>query len=154
LPSVAPRFYRRFASAVIRCSLARVIVLINSTRLKRTADQSSSMATILTGSKPAAPMPAQPLSRLNSHLYFFEVPFGYANQTTASPFAAVPALFASGLLRNEGEQERERGAAFNLTDHRNALQRSQFRLEAFGRVEHYDSFLILEIQLFENGHSV
>src|SRR5271157_1199082 len=47
-------FDRALPWAVIRCSLARVIFLMNSTRRKRRADQSSSMATPRTGSKPAS----------------------------------------------------------------------------------------------------
>ncbi len=40
----------------------------NSLRRKRIADQSSSIATMRTVSKPAASIACQPLSRLNSHL--------------------------------------------------------------------------------------
>src|ERR1035438_6914357 len=48
-------FERALPWGVMRCSLARVIFLMNSTRRKRRADQSSSMATARTGSKPAWP---------------------------------------------------------------------------------------------------
>ena len=79
--------YRRFplralACAENRCSLGRVIVLMNSARRKRNADQSSSIATMRTGSNPASPIDAQPVSRLNSQVYFFELPFGYASETS------------------------------------------------------------------------
>jgi hypothetical protein len=43
---------------------------------KRDADQSSSIATLRTPSKPAAPSACQPVSRLISHLYRLEVPSG------------------------------------------------------------------------------
>src|SRR5262245_20803568 len=68
---------------------------MKSTRRKRTADQSSSIATMRTGSNPALPSSAQPLSRLSSQLYFFDDCFGYANHTTASPTALFPTDFAS-----------------------------------------------------------
>jgi hypothetical protein len=48
-----------------------VMVLMFSAFRNRNALQSSSIATILTGSKPCFPNSFQPLSRLNSHLYFF-----------------------------------------------------------------------------------
>ena len=50
--------------------------LMNSLRRKRRAVQSSSMATERTVSKPASLSAAQPVSRLKSHLNFFEVPLG------------------------------------------------------------------------------
>src|SRR5256885_5382753 len=49
-------------------SLGRLSVLMKPARRKRTADQSSSIATIRTGSKPAAPSGAQPRSRSISDL--------------------------------------------------------------------------------------
>src|SRR6185437_15773402 len=59
------------------------------------ADQSSSMATIRTLSNPASPSTAHPESRLNSHLYRFDVPLGYAIHRIASPSAfAVNSLDA------------------------------------------------------------
>ena len=60
-------FDRALPWAVMRCSLARVMVLMNSTRRKRTSQPSSSMATALTGSKPNLPT-CQPVSRLISLL--------------------------------------------------------------------------------------
>src|SRR6185312_5251129 len=65
-------------------------VLMYSTRLKRSADQSSSMATWRTVSNPRLRMTSHPVSRLKSHRYRLDVPFGYANQTRASP-SALPA---------------------------------------------------------------
>src|SRR5262249_9456537 len=66
------RGYRRaarfFPAADIACFAARVILPMNSARRKRTADQSSSIATMRTHSKPAAPRAPQPVSRLNSHV--------------------------------------------------------------------------------------
>ncbi len=50
--------------------------LMYSTRRKRRAVQSSSMAMARTVSKPAAFKAFQPVSRLKSHLYFFDVPLG------------------------------------------------------------------------------
>src|SRR5436853_5792645 len=47
---------------------SRRIDLMNSARRNLRADQSSSMATIRTPSKPAAPSALQPESRLKSHL--------------------------------------------------------------------------------------
>src|SRR4029453_8045303 len=70
---------------VSRTASGRFIVLMNSTRRNRSADQSSSIATMRTGSKPAFPITAQPLSRLIWLVYFLDEPFGYATQTTASP---------------------------------------------------------------------
>ena len=75
------------ARSVRRCSLGRVMSLMNFARRKRTADQSSSIATIRTGSKPSRPSASQPRSRLISDLYFFEVPLAYASHTIASPSA-------------------------------------------------------------------
>jgi hypothetical protein len=49
---------------------------MNATRRKRLPVQSSSMATIRTGSKPASPSAVLPVSRLISLVYFFDVPFG------------------------------------------------------------------------------
>ena len=57
-------------------SSGRVMFLMNSARRKRRADQSSSIATMRTGSKPASPIDGHPLSRLNSQVYFFELFFG------------------------------------------------------------------------------
>ena len=53
----------------------RVMDLMCSTRRKRSADQSSSIATMRTGSKPAAPSTGQPESRLNSHCTFWTSPW-------------------------------------------------------------------------------
>ena len=47
-----------------------------SVLLKRRADQSSSIATCRTGRKPAAERASQPVSRLKSQWYFFDVPLG------------------------------------------------------------------------------
>src|SRR5580704_15851058 len=87
---------RALPAADIRQCLSRFMVLMNSTRRKRVADQSSSIATARTGSKPASPSACQPRSRLISLLYFFDVPLGYANHTTASPLA-----FLAIALRSE-----------------------------------------------------
>jgi hypothetical protein len=50
--------------------------LMYSTRRKRSAVQSSSMATARTVSNPAAFRASHPVSRLKSHVYFFDVPLG------------------------------------------------------------------------------
>jgi len=51
-------------------------LLMNSTRRNLSADQSSSIATARTVSKPAFRNSSQPVSRLKSHWYFLEVLFG------------------------------------------------------------------------------
>src|SRR6185312_5242488 len=58
-----------------------------SPRRNLSADQSSSMATIRTLSNPASLSTVHPESRLNSHLYRFDVPLGYAIHKIASPSA-------------------------------------------------------------------
>src|SRR5262249_38730497 len=55
-------------AADIAWTASRFIVLMNSAPRKRTAVQSSSMATMRTGSKPAVPSAPQLLSRLSSDL--------------------------------------------------------------------------------------
>src|SRR5207247_5556550 len=55
---------------------SRLMLLMKAARRKRTADQSSSMAIMRTPSKPAAPRARQPPSRLSSHVYRIDVPFG------------------------------------------------------------------------------
>jgi hypothetical protein len=50
--------------------------LMNRARRKRSADQSSSTATWRTVSNPDSRRTFQPLSRLNSQVYCFDVPFG------------------------------------------------------------------------------
>ena len=49
---------------------------MNSARRKRFADQSSSIATSRTVSKPASPSGVQPVCMLKSHESRFDVPFG------------------------------------------------------------------------------
>ena len=49
---------------------------MNRARRKRSADQSSSTAIWRTVSNPVSRRTFQPLSRLNSQVYFFDVPFG------------------------------------------------------------------------------
>src|SRR5947209_2982805 len=72
------------------------MVLMCSTLRKRRADQSSSMATIRTGSNPAAANTGHPESRLKPHLYRLELPLGYAIHRTPSPSDdAASALLAT-----------------------------------------------------------
>src|SRR5271166_4695902 len=75
---------------------------MNSFRRKRSAVQSSSMATARTVSNPSFFSDAHPVSRLKSQVYFFDVPLGYANHTMTSPlarFAISGASFSTSLLR-------------------------------------------------------
>ena len=88
----------------------RVIVLINSTRRKREDVQSSSIAIIRTGSKPSWPRIFQPLSRLICDLYFFELPWGYANHTTASPTALLATAGAAAATPTGTEAARAAAA--------------------------------------------
>src|SRR6516164_7399291 len=58
----------RWAASVSLYSAGRFICLMNSTRRNRTADQSSSIATMETGSNPSFPSGAQPWPYLISDL--------------------------------------------------------------------------------------
>ena len=81
-PRLAPRMTPK--KSVLLRHLARQVTfyrtavllteLMCSTRLNRSADQSSSMATARTVSKPASFNRLQPVSRLKSHWYFFDAP--------------------------------------------------------------------------------
>lgn len=65
-----------FEKLIWKCQRALQRVLMNSLRRKRRALQSSSMAMARTVSKPWDLSLSQPVSRLKSHLYFFDVPLG------------------------------------------------------------------------------
>ena len=56
--------------------LPLLLDLMYAIRRKRSADQSSSIATCRTVSKPASRSTSQPVSRLKSQRYRFEVPLG------------------------------------------------------------------------------
>jgi hypothetical protein len=76
LHTVPPLTARALACSVMRCSGLRVIVLMKVSRRKRAADQSSSIATLRTGSNPKSPRICHPRSWSISLLYRFEEPFG------------------------------------------------------------------------------
>ena len=127
------------------------MVLMCSTLRKRRADQSSSTATIRTGSNPAAPRVRQPESRLNSHLYLLRSSLRIDHPEYGVSFACLHQLCTCSLkirLGNDKCHCKVRAAGHRPFD-RDVTERRELGFERWRRIEYLNHGMHAEVQLLE-----